>query len=67
MKSLKKRKDEGRDVNIDQDIIMKLLTIPNKDTFVGLRDFALILLTLDTGIRPKEELALSIPDFNAQS
>lgn len=67
VKSLKKRKDEGRIVNIDQEVLIKLLTIPNKDTFVGLRDFALILLTLDTGIRPKEALALVIPDFNAHS
>ncbi|WP_410514594.1 hypothetical protein PaeBR_09535 [Paenibacillus sp. BR2-3] len=43
------------------------MAIPNKQTFVGLRDFALILLTLDTGIRPKEALALTIPDFNANS
>ncbi|WP_275591180.1 tyrosine-type recombinase/integrase [Paenibacillus sp. 19GGS1-52] len=32
-----------------------------------MRDFALILLTLDTGIRPKEALSLRIPDFNANS
>lgn len=34
---------------------------------MGLRDYALILLTLDTGIRPKEALTLVIPDFNAHS
>ncbi|WP_419884990.1 tyrosine-type recombinase/integrase [Paenibacillus sp. B-A-8] len=67
VKSLKKRKDEGRVVNIDQEVLIKLLSLPNRDTFVGLRDYALILLTLDTGIRPKEALSLIIPDFNAHS
>ncbi|OMD48474.1 MULTISPECIES: hypothetical protein [Paenibacillus] len=49
VKSLKKRKDEGRVVNIDHEVLIKLLSLPNRDTFVGLRDYALILLTLDTG------------------
>lgn len=67
VKSLKKRKDEGRVVNIDQEVIIRLLSLPNRNTFVGLRDYALILLTLDTGIRPKEALSLIIQDFNAHS
>ncbi|WP_372237770.1 tyrosine-type recombinase/integrase [Paenibacillus sp. P46E] len=48
-------------------MLIKLLSLPKRDTFVGLRDYALILLTLDTGIRPKEALSLIIPDFNAHS
>lgn len=54
-------------MNIDQEVLIKLLSLPNRDTFVGLRDYTLILLTLDTGIRPKEALSLTIPDFNAHS
>ncbi|WP_336772663.1 tyrosine-type recombinase/integrase [Paenibacillus sp. MMO-58] len=67
IKTLKKRKDEGRIVNIDEQTLIKLLEQPDKQTFTGLRDYALILLTLDCGIRPKEALSLVIPDFNASS
>lgn len=67
VKSFKKRKDEGRVVNIDQEVLIRLLSLPNRNTFVGLLDYALILLTLDTGIRPKEALSLIIPDYNAYS
>jgi integrase len=46
---------------------MKLLSLPNKNTFSGLRDYCLILLTLDTGIRPKEALNLLPADINLSS
>ncbi|MBM7565754.1 tyrosine-type recombinase/integrase [Paenibacillus sacheonensis] len=62
--SIKKRKDEGRVVSISYDVLKQLLEQPDTRTFVGLRDYALILLTLDTGIRPKEALTLSPVDFN---
>lgn len=65
IKSFKKRKDEGRVVNIDQDVLIRLLELTDKESFSGLRDFALILLTLDTGIRPKEAFSLKLVDFNA--
>jgi site-specific recombinase XerD len=67
LQSIKKRKDEGRVVSIDQDVLRRLLNLPDKQTFTGLRDFALILLTLDTGIRPKEALSLSLQEFNPNS
>lgn len=35
--------------------------MPDQSTFVGMRDYTLILLTLDTGIRPSEALGL-LPD-----
>lgn len=44
-----------------------LLSIPDKKTYAGLRDFALILLTFDTGIRPKEAFLLLPDDFNARA
>jgi site-specific recombinase XerD len=67
LKGLKRRKAESRIVNIDTDILKKLLTLPDKHTFAGLRDYTLILLTLDTGIRPKEAFSLLIDDFNIRS
>lgn len=65
--NIKKRKDEGRVVNIDAEILKKLLEQPDQKTFTGLRDYSLILLTLDSGNRPKEALSLILVDFNAQA
>ncbi|RCX22880.1 site-specific recombinase XerD [Fontibacillus phaseoli] len=65
--NIKKRKDEGRVVNIDAEILRELLTLPDQKTFTGLRDYSLILLTLDSGIRPKEALSLIPIDFNPQA
>lgn len=65
--NIKKKKDEGRVVNIDPEILRELLELPDQKTFTGLRDYALILLTLDSGIRPKEALSLIPIDFNPQA
>lgn len=63
--NVKKRKAESRIVAVEKDILTALLNAPDQSTFVGLRDYALILLTLDTGIRPKEAHTLIPVDFNA--
>lgn len=63
--SIKKKKDEGRIVNIPADVLRRLLELPDQTTFAGLRDLGLIMLTMDTGLRPKEALSLSIFDFNS--
>lgn len=63
----KKRKDEGRIVPLDAETLSRLISLPNKNTFAGLRDYALILLTLDTGIRPKEAFSLLQDDINLRS
>jgi site-specific recombinase XerD len=60
----KKRKDEGRVVNLATDVLSQLIALPDKNTFTGLRDYALLLLTLDTGIRPKEAFYLLPTDIN---
>ena len=67
LKSLKRKKVDDRIVQIDDQVIKKLLDLPDKSTFSGLRDYALLLLQLDTGIRPKEALALMPSDINFQS
>jgi len=64
---LKKRKTGDRIVNIEIGIIQKLLELPDKRTYAGLRDYALLLLTLDTGIRPKEAFHLSLEDINSRT
>lgn len=64
LEALKKRKDEGRVVNLDAKVLSKLLTLPDQKTFAGLRDYGLIMLTLDTGIRPNEAFSLQVEDIN---
>ncbi len=67
MTRLKKRKAEGRVVNLTLDDLKALIELPDTKTFAGLRDYAVILLTLDTGIRPKEAFSLLVDDFNFRS
>lgn len=64
---LKKRYEEGRRVSVDIEVLRELLKVPDQSTFVGLRDYALILLTLDTGIRPSEALALLPSNFRPKA
>jgi site-specific recombinase XerD len=63
----KRRKAEGRVVNLEAATLQQLIALPDKKTFAGLRDYALILLTLDTGIRPKEAFSLLPGDVNLRS
>ncbi|MMZ45541.1 Tyrosine recombinase XerC [compost metagenome] len=63
--TMKKRKTEDRAVSVEVGVLNALLAAPNQNTFVGLRDYTLILLTLDTGIRPSEGTKLIPQDFNA--
>lgn len=64
IKDVKKRKEGSKVVAIDSEILRQLLQVPNRETFVGLRDYTLILLTLDTGIRPSEALSLQPNNLN---
>jgi len=64
---LKRRKDGGRIVSVEDGVLIKLLELPDRRTFTGLRDYALMLLTLDTGIRPGEALSLIPVDINIRS
>jgi integrase len=60
----KQKREEGRVVNISMETIKRLLSLPDKNSYTGLRDYCLILLSLDTGIRPKEALSLLPGDLN---
>ena len=66
-RGLKKKKAEGRIVRIGPDVLTALLKLPNREYFSGTRDYALILLSLDTGIRPSEALALTTDDVNLKA
>lgn len=60
----KKRKAQPRIVDLAEENLQKLMVLPNQATFAGLRDFALLMFTLDTGIRPKEAISLKKEDFD---
>lgn len=64
---LKKRRDEGRVVILEGETLSRLLDLPDRQSYAGLRDYTLLLLTLDTGIRPKEALSLMVEDINLRA
>lgn len=64
LSQFKKRKADGRVVNLDLETLKSLISLPNVSTFAGLRDYALILINLDTGIRAKEAFSLLVDDIN---
>ena len=61
---LKKRKPGGRIVQLSEKDIAKLLSQPDRNVYTGLRDYTLICLSIDTGIRPGEALQLMPEDFS---
>ena len=63
---LPSRKAEPRIVKTDIDDIRKVLDSLPTDTWNGLRDFALLMLQIDTGIRPGEALSLLASDVSVQ-
>ncbi|MCX7924039.1 MAG: tyrosine-type recombinase/integrase [Clostridia bacterium] len=64
LKDFKKRKAQSRIVDIHLDTLKNLLALPNQKSFAGLRDYALIMFTLDTGTRPNEALSLKLQNFD---
>lgn len=61
---LKYRRAEPRIVDHSMDDIRKILDAMGAETFATLRDSALLLLQLDSGIRPSEALQLRPSDMN---
>lgn len=62
---MKKRKTQGRIVQLEEREVARLLKQPDLSRYTGLRDHALMCLQLDTGIRPNEALQLVPDDFKA--
>lgn len=48
LEGIPKRKDEGRPRSVDEETIKRLLSLPDLSTYTGIRDYALILLQVDT-------------------
>lgn len=55
---ISKRKDPGKPRDVEDQAILRLLSVIDMSTYVGVRDYALILLQLDAGVRPGEALQL---------
>ncbi|MCX7829244.1 MAG: tyrosine-type recombinase/integrase [Thermanaerothrix sp.] len=67
LEGLKARRSVGRFRPIDEEALARLLRLPDQSTYAGLRDYALLLLFLDTGIRPAEAFSLRLEDINLRS
>ena len=63
--AMRRKNDVPR--SVDEHLIKKLLALTDITTFAGLRDLALLVLTVDTGIRPKEAFGLLLDDLNLRS
>ncbi len=61
---LKKVKDDGKVRTISINEIKKLIKVIDINTYAGIRDYTIIMLILDCGIRPKEVFNLKIENFN---
>jgi len=61
------RHEEPRVRDLDNDKLKKLMGMFDKGSYSGLRDYAYLCLTLDTGIRPSEGLALMPDNLNLKS
>lgn len=59
-----KRKTEGRIVRLSDDLVRRLLEMPDRNSFAGNRDWVMLLLQIDCAIRPSEALALLPGDLD---
>lgn len=64
LEGIKTRKAEPRIVQHSAEILTKLLKLPDRSSYCGRRDYALLCLSIDTAIRPSEALALELDDVN---
>lgn len=62
---LKKRREDSNKIRyVEEHVIKKLLDTIDTNTYTGLRDYTIVLLTLDTGIRPSEAFGLKRNDID---
>ncbi len=63
---MKKRRAEPRIVDHSEVNLKKILSLMDSSKFTGMRDMALFLLSIDSGIRPSEALQLLLPDLDLE-
>lgn len=59
-----RRKEEDKPRPANKDDLIKLLSVIPTYTYVGIRDYTMILLMADTGIRPAEIVRLKVDHLN---
>ena len=64
---LKKRKDDGNVKPASIEALQSFLKALDRKSYTGMRDYAIIVLMLDTGIRTRELLSLHNSDFDAKA
>ncbi|AFM21388.1 site-specific recombinase XerD [Acetomicrobium mobile DSM 13181] len=64
LEGIRARKAEPRIVQHSAETLANLLRLPDRSTYCGKRDYALLCLSIDTAIRPSEALALELEDVN---
>jgi site-specific recombinase XerD len=67
LKNFSTKQVDDKIIDVDDETLKKLLKLPDRTTFAGLRDYALMCLFLDTGIRPGEASQLLKEDINFES
>ena len=60
LSSIKRAKEDETPRCVNEDDLRRLLETCDQKTYTGLRDYCVLLLTLDTGIRPREALSLPV-------
>jgi len=64
LEGIRARKAEPRIVQHSAEVLANLLKLPDRSTYCGKRDYALLCLSIDTAIRPSEALSLNVEDVN---
>ena len=64
---MKKRKDDGNVKPAGIEALQSFLKALDRKNYTGMRDYAIIVLMLDTGIRTRELLNLHNSDFDANA
>jgi integrase len=62
--SVAQKRIEPKILSIPSETFQALVNVPNRQVFADLLDYAMILFQLDTGIRPKEAIILTIEQRN---
>ncbi len=64
LKHFNKRKTQSKIVDIHMDNLKNLLALPNQKSFAGLRDYTLIMFTINTSTRLNEALSLKLQNLD---